>query len=69
MNLSDRWQRASLYSLMTAVAVGIIGLLLTISPIFRPGYLRLAVIAFVVTCVILVALTVAWYWVLRILNR
>jgi hypothetical protein len=69
MNVSDRWQRAALYSLMTAGGVGIIGLLLTVSPVLRPGYFRIVVVVFFATCVVLVALTAAWYWALRLLGR
>ncbi len=69
MNVSERWHRASLYSLMTAVAIGIVGLLVTVSPVFRPGYLRTASLVFIGSCVVIAALMVAWYWLLKALGK
>jgi len=69
MPVSDRFQRASLYAFITAFFVGIILLIVTVSPVMPPGYLRTAAIALVASCALLVALIGVWYWVLKLLKK
>ena len=69
MAVSDRFQRASLYAFITAFFVGVILLVVTISPVMRPGYLRTAAFALVASCALLVGLMAIWYWVLKLLRK
>ena len=69
MAVSDRFQRASLYAFITVFFVGIILLVVTVSPVMRPGYLRTAALALVASSAMLVALIGIWYWVLKRLGK
>jgi hypothetical protein len=69
MAVSDRFQRASIYAFVTAFLVGLVILVMTISPLIRPGYLRTAAITLIASYVILVAFIAIWYWVLKLLGK
>jgi hypothetical protein len=69
MAVSDRFQRASFYAFVTASVVGLVLLMVTISPLIRPGYMRTAAFALVASYAILVFLIAIWYWVLKLLGK
>lgn len=69
MAVSDRFHRASLYALVTALIAGIALLVVTISPVIRPGYLRTAALVLVASYAILIVLIGAWYWALKLLGK
>jgi hypothetical protein len=69
MAVSDRFQRASIYAFVTAFIVGLILLVVTVSPLIRPGFLQTAALALVVSYAILVALIAIWYWVLKLIGK
>lgn len=69
MAVSDRFQRASIYAFVTAFVVGLVLLVVTISPLIRPGYARTAALALIASYAILVGLIAIWYWVLKLMGK
>jgi len=65
MDSLERWRRAGVYAAVTALIVGL-GLLLVTVHATQANYLRVAVIAFVVSVVVLAGLTLFWFWILKL---
>ena len=68
MESVERWRRAGFYASVTALLVGLAALAATASAV-QPNYLRTSAVAFVCSVAILSALTLFWFWVLKLRGK